>query len=345
MKSITHRKSVQTLYMFLAGIGGINCIILIHEMGHYLFAQLFNVPTPLFSLGFGPTLFSFHLGKTMFQIAALPLGGYVQINQEILTNQTYLAQMLILFGGILSNMLFAYGILLYYTRHNYFILIPTINSITAGSPADQAGLQSHDSIVTYNHQPIHDPEEMIRSIALSYGKTIILMIKRENTEQEISIPLNQPHPLFGNNTGWLGVEFQKQQTEGSFLSTLHGIHKKIIKTTQEICHTLSNTIKKKETNNVIMGPIGIIAFIGKTASINLRFYWFILALLSLNMGLFNMLPFPFFDGGKALLLTIEKIFNITISQTIISSVSYLFFILFVLFITHITMRDIKKLGE
>lgn len=345
MKSLIRNNKAQRLFGFLASLAGINGIILIHEMGHFLCAQLFNVPTPVFSLGFGPTLFSFFFGKTLFKIAALPIGGYVEINQTILAHQTYVAKILIISGGILSNILCAYVILWYYTMHNYFALTSTIRSITPGSPADLAGLQPQDIILAYNHQPIDNPEIIIRSTALCYGKTVILTIKHGNDEQEISIELTQPHPVFGKDTGWLGIELQKQQTKTSLFHSLGNIHHRIMKTTQEICRAISHTMKKKERKNTLMGPIGIMALIGKSSSINPDFYWFILALLSLNMGLFNMLPLPFFDGGKALIITIEKIFSITISPTIIAIVSYVFLVLFVFFMARVTIRDIKKLGE
>jgi regulator of sigma E protease len=83
--------------------------------------------------------------------------------------------------------------------------------------------------------------------------------------------------------------------------------------------------------------------IGRSLAINPQLYWFILAILSLNMGLFNILPLPFFDGGKAFIITLETIMGKTIPQTALWLVSTAFLALFILFITRITVHDIRRL--
>lgn len=336
MKPSFGTSTSKNILYFIAGLLGINLIILIHEAGHFLLAQFFNVPTPVFSLGFGPALLVFSIGKTLFKLAILPIGGYVEIDQEILAKKAYLVKILIILGGVVFNFLFAYGILLYYTVSNYFNLTTTIDSIKPDSPAAKAGLQPQDNIVAYNHQSVEDAQAITDPIALSYGKTIILTIQRNGIEHEIPISLTHDHPLFGKKAGWLGIELTKKEEKMSMFET-----------TQNICRTFSKTIatKKKDRQNVFIGPIGIIALIGKSLSIDPKLYWFILAIVSLNIGLLNVLPLPFFDGGKALIITIEALFNISISHTIIEIISYIFLILFVLFIAQVTMQDIKKLRE
>lgn len=110
----TPRKLLYTL----AGLGGISLVILIHETGHFIFARIFNVPAPIFSLGFGPAICTIPLGETIFKIGILPLGGYVELDPDVLAQQSYLPKMLIMLGGILFNAIFAYSVLLYYTIRN-----------------------------------------------------------------------------------------------------------------------------------------------------------------------------------------------------------------------------------
>lgn len=232
----------KTLYA-LAGLGGISLVILIHECGHFLFAQLFNVPTPVFSLGFGPALCTLTLGKTAFQIALLPFGGYVQMDEQILAQQNYISKMLIVFGGILFNFIFSYLIMWCYSAKS----------------AETESPQSMRSEIKSMSQAIAD-----------------LVIKKDNSSG-------------------------------------------------------------------IIGPIGIISMIGKSLEINQQLYWFILALLSLNMGFFNIIPLPFFDGGVALRFTIEAIIGKTFSPDIVWFASMIFLVLFIAFIMHVTINDIKRL--
>lgn len=243
MESIPVINSTKKALYALAGLGGISLIILVHETGHFLFAQLFNVPTPVFSLGFGPALYTLMLGKTAFQIALLPFGGYVQMDEQILAQQNYLPKMLIVFGGILFNFIFSYFIMCCYKAKN---------------------------------------------TATDSSQSIRLKIK-------------------------------------------------------DMSQTVADLMIKKDNSSGIIGPIGIISMIGKSLEVNPQLYWFILALLSLNMGVFNVIPLPFFDGGLALRFTIETIIGKTISPDAVWIASMVFLVLFVAFIMRVTINDIKQL--
>src|SRR5688572_14870650 len=110
MEGATPSSTTQKLLYALAGLAGISLVILVHEAGHFIFAHLFNVPTPVFSLGFGPALYTISFGQTIFKIALFPIGGYVELDSELLTQASYIAKMFIMFGGILFNIIFAYAI-------------------------------------------------------------------------------------------------------------------------------------------------------------------------------------------------------------------------------------------
>jgi membrane-associated protease RseP (regulator of RpoE activity) len=240
MIATTQNGTTKKLLYILAGLGGISLIILIHEAGHFLFAKFFSVATPIFSLGFGPTLYAYTFGGTTFQLALLPFGGYVEIDPTQLATQTYFPQMLILFGGIIFNVVFAYAVLAYY-----------------------------------------------------------LICKR--------------------------------------------FSQKTISSKQMIKEAVTQIMTHENANGSFIGPIGIISMIGSAFTISAQCYWLILAILSLNMGILNIIPLPFFDGGKALLITIEKIMGTTISPYLVGMISMVFLVIFIAFITQITMNDIRRL--
>ncbi len=96
----------------LEGLLGIQIIIAIHELGHLLMCKLYGVGTPIFSIGFGPELFSTLIGTTKVRFALLPLGGYVQMNIQDFTFTNYWQKMAIIYAGVLSNFVFAFLILL-----------------------------------------------------------------------------------------------------------------------------------------------------------------------------------------------------------------------------------------
>jgi membrane-associated protease RseP (regulator of RpoE activity) len=240
MQSNDQNSTIKKLFYILAGLSGISLIILIHEAGHFLFAKFFNVPSPTFSIGFGPTLYAFPMGETIFKISLLPFGGYVEMDPEILAQQNYIPKMLIFFGGIIFNFIFAYVILLYYTIRN---------KLSSGS----------------------------------------------------------------------------------------------ISSSETMKQTFSAIFTQQNGGSSTMGPIGIIRTIGQSIAINWQLYWFALAIISFNIGLMNMIPLPFFDGGKALLCTIEALLGYTIPvhiEWIISAASIAFFAILII---QVTVNDVKRL--
>lgn len=243
MEQIMPKNKRTNLVYILAGLGGVSLVIIIHELGHFLFAKLFGVPTPIFSLGFGPALFSLPIGETVFQLALLPFGGYVEMSPEALAAQPYLPKILIISAGILFNLIFAYCVFLYYGIRNQSTLKSSIQALTHSSAAEE----------------------------------------------------------------------EKQTAEN-------------------------------DTQGTVVGPIGIISMMGKSLAINRELFWLMLAVVSLNIGLFNILPLPFFDGGKALIYTIEAVTGTTISPTFLWYITMIFLALFMFFIARVTMNDVKRLS-
>jgi regulator of sigma E protease len=344
MKTATHNNTAKNILYAAAGLSGITLVILIHELGHFLFAYYFNVPIPLFSVGFGPPLCSFLIGKTMFQLALLPLGGYVEIDPIALAQQAYIPKMFIIFGGIFFNFIFSYIVLLCYAITNQFSLTPIISTITPHSPAEHSGLQPADRIIACNHQPVATNPHLIATTIQSLpNKALLMTIERHGIQHNISIILDHKHPFLPSSTGWLGITLEKKKIKLSLFKSLKKGHAQLATTLKNMHSALGNIITKKDRQNVFLGPIGIISMIGKSLAINAQLYWFILAIISLNIGFLNLLPLPFFDGGKALLYTIEALTGSTIPTNLIWIVSSLFLALFVFFMAMVTTNDIKQL--
>src|SRR5438477_12021114 len=98
-----HTTKTDKIWIWIIGLIGVSSIIIIHELGHFLAARSFNIPVETFSIGFGPALLSFVYNSTIFQIALLPLGGFVAINQEILEQEPYIHKIIVMLAGIAFN--------------------------------------------------------------------------------------------------------------------------------------------------------------------------------------------------------------------------------------------------
>ncbi len=274
---ISNTKPQSVIKNWTLGLLGLSLIIIVHEMGHFLVCRLFNVTTPLFSIGFGPRLASFYTKYTTFQLAALPVGGYVEIDPTSMALQPYSIQMLIMFAGIIFNFLFAYIVFAYLKYKK----VPASN------------FSQQESFQTQNH------------------------------ELETAVPENGSTPT---QTTQLRI-IRKQATA---------------------------LFNQQSNGRSIIGPIGIISIIGTSINQGFDLFIFILAILSINIGLFNLLPIPGLDGSQMLFLTIKKLSGPlsatkTATSTIASHNSYynsgqtLIFIFLIIFFIIITYKDYMRI--
>src|SRR5271170_7782292 len=169
------------IFIFPALIG-VGFLIGFHELGHFLFCKLFNIHTPSFSIGFGPKLISTRIGDTDFSLSAIPLGGYVEIagaaevgqgeqehayssDERSFARKPYYQKMLVMFGGIMFNLIFAYTAFIFLCSFGLPATVPTIGTVQADSAAARAGLQSGDTIIAIDDFMVgNETESLTRAI-------------------------------------------------------------------------------------------------------------------------------------------------------------------------------------
>ena len=316
---------VERLLFIAAGIGGIGSLIFFHELGHFLFCKLFNVYTPTFSIGFGPVLWSRNIGTTKFTLCAIPLGGYVEIagmadeqsttepqtipfSESLFSDKTYYQKFLIMMGGILFNIGFAYKIaLLTYLvgAPGSVLLYPetTTNKIKRIAPDSIAAhndLQAEDVILGFNETPLTQSSSLFLAYLKTKPTSLALRIERNGHEMEIkNITLDGEKPL--------GIILETQKlnplslTEAfvqAFYTTYRWLH--------DTAYGLIHIIQKADFSSA-GGPVKIISMISNSASDGILIYLLFLAIISINLAVFNLLPIPILDGGQLLLVTLETI--------------------------------------
>jgi len=196
-------KTIRIIYYQIVGLAGLSLVILVHELGHFFAAKLFGVGVPIFSVGFGPRLFGYQIGQTVFQLAAIPLGGYVSMNPVDLAMQPYSYKMIIIFAGIVFNILFTYLVLVYLAWHGKYQTIPIVDVVIPDSPAQKATLQKNDTFIAVDGEPLDDMTTFLERITKSPEETITVTIERNNNKHTIPITLGAKDPTLGIRAGWL----------------------------------------------------------------------------------------------------------------------------------------------
>ena len=311
-----------TIFSFVVVLG---ILIFFHELGHFLVARLCGVGVEKFSLGFGPKLFGKKIGRTDYIVSAMPLGGYVKMVGEnpgadinpvdipvSFTHKHVFKRILIVAAGPFFNFLLAaiifFGI---FQIYGSFVLKPVIGDVTEGSPAHQAGLQKDDQVIEINGLAIKSWEEMAGIITGSKGKSLALTVRRgESTFAAKVIPKQiSAKNIFGEEIKRYIIGIKSSgDTFVRDLNPFQALSESIIQTWKisklvviSIVKILQGTISVKN----IGGPIMIAEMAGQQAREGAVNFIFFIALLSVNLGVLNILPIPVLDGGHLIFFFIE----------------------------------------
>jgi regulator of sigma E protease len=317
----------------LMGLSGLAFLIAFHELGHFLFCKLFNIYTPSFSIGFGPVLFARKIGTTLFKLSLIPLGGYVEIagSQEVgqgeqlhgnAQNETSFAKkpfwqkFLVMIGGILFNLIFAYVIFIFtfwIGAPKSQLLYPTIASSTVlevmqDSPAAHI-IQSGDLLISINGEKLdHSIAPYMKRINTPKDEPITLTFKRN--EQEITTTLT---PIIQTNKGIqtasLGIIFDMKESapmsfKSAFLVGIKETHRWIANIWRDFRYLLAEKKFGK-----MAGPLMIIHTSAQLAGKGFLLFLLFLAIISINLAILNLIPIPILDGGQIVFHAIEAIFG------------------------------------
>lgn len=311
---------LRILYILIA-ICILGFIVTVHEFGHYIVGRLCGIGIIEFSVGFGPKIFGFKRKGIQYSLRAIPLGGFCSFVGEdennsapdAMNNQPVWKRFLTVAAGPAMNFVVAFlfcAILL-----NSFILaeyLPRIDYIYENTPAAECGLELGDVIVDINGTAISfDGEgmEQARSVILNADPTqpVELTIERDG---ELSVIPVQPAAIVDEATGetayQIGIAFGGRTYRfGEALGRSCGY---IVEFTREMLLSLKDLVFHGTGVDEMMGPVGIISFVSDQvandamyAVVNLIF------VLSLNVGIMNLLPLPGLDGGRLIFLVIEAI--------------------------------------
>ncbi|MBA4372232.1 MAG: RIP metalloprotease RseP [Thermodesulfovibrio sp.] len=314
------------LYGTFAAVFLFSAIILTHEFGHFIAARLSNVKVEKFSLGMGPTLFSFYRGETQFSLGLFPIGGYVKLlgegpdapvpvgqEERSFSHQRTHIKAFIAVAGALSNIICAFVILVSVYLIGIQAIPAEVLSVQKDSPAERSGIRPGDMIKSVNRESVTTFEEAIRIVQAHPDEKIPLELMRDNQAVSlIVIPENRVGVDVLKNkksAGYLGitatnktVTYRKTlpdaivmafEKSGEFISLVWG--------------AVGSLIVGKLSASDLGGPVMVAAAATKQLAAGVGNYLFTLAFLCINIGVVNLLPIPAFDGGFLLLFAIEAI--------------------------------------
>ena len=342
-------------------------LIVFHELGHFLLAKKFDVKVEEFGIGYPPRIWGRKIGETIFSINLLPLGGFVKILGEeerkkdprSFSQKPIWQRALIVLGGCISFWIISFLLLSLVMNLGTFRTIDDnvevslakvqIVAIAPNSPAQKAGLKVGDIIKelkTQNSNLKIDKVKQVQELTqANKGKEITLIVERGKEILEVKL-VPRTSPPSGEGPIGIGLVRVTKESFPWYLAFYKGIlatGNLTFLVVKGWILALINLFKGLPPQIEIMGPIGITKMSGKIAQMGISYFLQFIAILSIYVGLFNLLPIPALDGGKLLFLGIEKLRGRPISQKIEQKITAFFFALLVGLMIFVTIKELKEI--
>ncbi len=344
----------------------ITALVFVHELGHFLAAKKTGMRVDEFAIGFPPKIFSWKKGETIYAINLIPFGGYVKIfgenpGEEVeggldssrsFSSRSKLSQAIVLVAGIVFNILFAwvlFSVALYFgtptdassTKDASLV----ITAVTAGSPAEKAGIVAGDFIKQIDQVNSDISPDVVRSaVSKSFGKPLKVVVSHKGVDEEKIISAEKT----SSNDYMIGIQMalisiKKLPIHLAIYEGLKTTYIGFIQTTKDIAKFLSRAIIAKADLSQVAGPVGIVGLVGDASKFGGGYLLSFAALISLNLAVINLIPFPALDGGRLLIVAIEAIIRRSISSKVVTAINAVGFILLIFFMIAITSSDLSKL--
>lgn len=354
-----------TAIIFIIVIG---VLVLVHEFGHFVFAKRAGMRVDEFGFGFPPRMFGWKKGETTYSINWIPFGGFVKILGEdgdirgprSFATATFWQRMAVIVAGVLMNIILAAVLLIIVNFFGLRIgLTPSqvgsaqdvrvqIISVAKNSPAEIAGLQTLDTIKGYTKNGAFvsiNTTEDVQSVVSNYlGQELTLDIERgSQSVQKVVTP--RVHAPEGEGSLGISLALTGEVTYPWYESIWRGISDTAFLTMATVSGyygLLKTLLIHGSLTADVSGPIGIASLTGQAARVGFNYLLQFMAMISINLAVLNIIPFPALDGGRALLLVVEKIKGSPVHKEVEGWINVAGFYLLIALMLYITYKDISK---
>lgn len=349
-------------------------LIFVHELGHFLAAKWSGIRVDEFGLGFPPRLASFKKGETVYSINAIPFGGFVKIFGEDLgaeeasspedkrrnfASKPKGVQAFVLAAGVLFNFVFAWLLLSvgfmagmpasesYSDRVSDPRLV--VVSVASDSPAFSAGLSAGDVIKSVSVSGVSkespSPEELQGAISGSGGSEISLVVERDGDKKDIAVT---PEKDAASGAYMIGIGMDRVGTlrlppHTALLEGLRMSWRILADTAGAVGNIIAGAFRGESRLADVTGPVGMVGIVGAVSSLGFSYLISFIALISINLAVINLIPFPALDGGRLLFVAIEAVKGSPIKPKVAQTLNAIGFFLLIALMAAVTYRDILNL--
>lgn len=346
---------INTVVTIIIAVLLFGVIILIHELGHFTAAKIFGVKVNEFALGMGPTIFHFGKGETKYALRAFPIGGFCAMEGEdeasgdprAFNNKKVWQRMIIVVAGALMNVVLGFILMVILTAQSDSFKSTTVADVGKAIQVESgASFQAGDEILSINGYRTFNDYDFNFAISRSGGQSMTFEVKR-NGEKIVIEGVTVDFSNVGE--GDAQYAFLVQGIDKNFFTVLEQSAISTVSIVRVVWASFIDLITGKYGFEALSGPVGTAEIIGEAASQGVNFVeslnnvlW-IMALITVNLGVFNLLPIPALDGGRLLFLIVEGFRRKPINPKYEGWVHAAGFVLLIGIMIAVTFKDIMNL--
>ena len=351
---------ISTVFYILIALLIFGSLVLIHELGHFLVARAFRVTVNEFSIGMGPKIVSRVAKKSgiRYSLRMLPIGGYVSMAGEneasddvnAFSNKKVWQRILVVLAGPAMNILLGFlsmFLMVSLTVANGSPLASTtVAQFQDGAESSKYGLMIDDEILKVGNVYVHTGDEVVYEIMNNtkivndrYATTDLLVmrdgqrVKLENVVFPI-LKDEQTGVVFGN------YDFKFYGIQGDFGTLCKNAFWRSLSTVKMIWDSLIDLVTGRYGFNAVSGPVGITKQIGTAVKSGGTTLLYLFTVITMNLGVFNLIPFPALDGGQLFFLLIEGVRRKPLKQEVIGTINFVGISLLLLLMVFVTIKDV-----
>ncbi len=334
---------VVAIFVFIA-------VIIIHELGHFIVAKICGIRVNEFAVGFGPKLFSKQIGETRYSVRLIPFGGFCEMEGEDSESDDPRAfgkakawrRFLVVCAGAVFNLILGFILCVGFVSSQDLYATTQIAKFDNNAISCNYGLQAKDIILEADGRKVYTFNDLSYMFGISDDGVIDFVVERDGERVEINnVQFNMEELSDGKR--YISLDFYLYGEERSFLSVIKNAARTEVSLARVVIMSLSDMISGKFGLNDMSGPVGITVAIGDAARESMSSLIYIASLITVNLGIFNLLPLPALDGGRLLFIFIEMIRRKPISSKYEGWVHAVGFGLLMLLAIIIMINDVIKL--
>lgn len=335
----------------LATIFVFGIIVFIHEFGHFITAKASGMRVDEFAIGFGPAIAKKRKGETLYSIRAIPLGGYNKIAgmdpEEPLDDRSFLnkpvwKRFIVIAAGAVFNFLLAIVIFFMIYAVNGIqtpSMEPVVGNMMSNSPAMTAHMTVNDRIVSINGKPVNEWTDISKSLQGTANTLVPIVVNRDGVNQELTVI---PEAVGNDSRAVIGINpvmnSMPLNVAEAVVQSLHTTGFVLVSMVDGIWSMITG-----HTNAELAGPIGVAQMAGQVAESGFANLLQFTALLSLNLGVINLLPIPALDGGHLIVLIIEGITRRRLPAKALQYIQMTGIVILLALFVYATTHDISRL--